>query len=109
MKKRNKKNNKKLRHVELGYINFPVYLIPLVIVTTVTIVYMTIQTATSGAKLSNMEDKEIKLRQQNNRLYDELVMQSSLSKIANQAEDLGFQKPEMVVYTNVDEAVAKLP
>lgn len=71
-------------------------------------VFFTVQNATSGAKLKILEEKEEKLVKENRRLSRKLVETTALSSIEKKAEDLGFSKPQQIMYINTEEAVAQL-
>jgi len=72
-------------------------------------VYFTIQTITSGALLVNFERQEANLVGKNQALSGELVRSTSLISIEEAAEELGFAKPEKIIYITQQDSVAKLP
>lgn len=72
-------------------------------------VYVTIESSTSGAELSNMEKIEAKLTQENDDLSNELVGNSSLNTLESKASELGFAKPTKILYIGEEQKVAKLP
>ena len=71
-------------------------------------IYLTIQTVTSGAKLAHLEKQEQELTQENSQLNDELVKSSSLTAVSETAEELGFAKPEKIIYATQDDGVAAI-
>jgi len=71
--------------------------------------FLTLQTVASGAKLASLEKEESELTKQNKEYTLELVEASSLMKIGQKAEDLGFAKPQSTVYLSREDTVAKLP
>ena len=72
-------------------------------------VFYTISSAVSGAEISNLENKEVLLKDQNRVYKEEMVVKSSLTSIEKKAMELGFVKPQEVVYIAEKETVAKLP
>lgn len=72
-------------------------------------IFSTIQTATSGAVISSYEQEEAVLEKENLSLYEELANYSSLLKIENDADELGYKTPERIIYITNEEGVAKLP
>lgn len=72
-------------------------------------IFFTIQTATSGAHLAQLEKEEANSRRENQALSAELVKLSSLTSIKEEAEQLGFGKPAKVIYIKAEETVAQLP
>jgi hypothetical protein len=92
----------------LGF-KIPLYMLPVLVVFGILTVYLTIEAATSGAKLADLERKAIELSAENQKLSNQLVRSSSLKDLGEKAEDMGFSKPSEVVYISEKEAVAKLP
>lgn len=72
-------------------------------------VYFTVELATSGAEIANLEKKEVELSQENNLLREQLSKTTSLNEIAQKADEMGFAKPARIVYLSGEEPVAKLP
>lgn len=81
-------------------------IIPLGIAFIVVTVYLTIQTATAGAKIANLEQKQEELAKENRELSDKLIRTSSLTKISEKADELGFVKPSDIIYLTPAEDVA---
>jgi hypothetical protein len=97
-----------LKNVKVGRYSVPItYFIAFVVFISV-IVLLNIHTATMGAKLSHLETKEEELIKQKHDLEDQVVRTSSLSKISEKAEELGFSNPSDVVYLTAEDPVAKL-
>jgi cell division protein FtsL len=71
--------------------------------------FLTLQTVSSGTKLDSLEKTEQDLAKQNKDLTLQLVEASSLTKLSQKAQDLGFGKPQLTVYLTQEDAVAKLP
>lgn len=72
-------------------------------------IYFTIQTSASGARISQLEEEESRIIQENQRLAGELIELNSLKNLEKEAEDLGFAKPEKIIYITDDDTVAKVP
>lgn len=86
------------------------YLIwPVLAVFMISTVYSGIQMATSGAKLALLEKKQRQLSDENQQLTSLLIEATSLTRVEEAADELGFVKPEVAVYVSREEAVAKLP
>ena len=73
------------------------------------VVFFTVQTATSGAYLTNLEGQETKLLKERKALKQELAESSSLIAVEEEAEKVGFDKPQKVIYIKEEDIVAKLP
>ncbi|HJX58945.1 hypothetical protein A2V61_01260 [Candidatus Woesebacteria bacterium RBG_19FT_COMBO_47_8] len=72
-------------------------------------VFLTVETATSGATLSYLEKQEQNLSRENSDLEDSIVKASSLNGFEKKSAELGFVKPSQILYINGKEEVAKLP
>lgn len=72
-------------------------------------VFLTVETATSGAVLAKMESREASLMRENSDLKDAVVRASSLNDVEKKSQELGFVKPSKILYINGSEEVAKLP
>jgi len=72
-------------------------------------VYLTVETATSGAVLAKTESREAALVQENSDLKDTVVRASSLNGVEKKSVEMGFVKPSKILYINGSEEVAKLP
>jgi len=94
-----KKETKKKR-------KFTKLIIPVVVVFVIATVLLTIQTATSGARIAQLEEKQDELTRENRELNDKLVRTSSLTQISEDASELGFHKPSDIVYLTSAEDVA---
>lgn len=92
-----------------GKIKKTTILLPVLAVFALVVVFLTIETATSGAQLAQLEQEEAVLTKQNRELSDQLVKASSLTSLGEEAEVLGFKKPSQIIYITEKEAVAKLP
>ena len=73
------------------------------------VVFFTIQTATSGAYLANLEEQEAKLLKESKALKQELAESTSLIAVGEDAEEIGFGKPQKVIYIKEEDTVAKIP
>ena len=76
---------------------------------TVSSVFMTVVTASSGAEVSNLQKEETRLADQKRYLEDTLVKTLSMNQLQEKSGSLGYQKPVNLVYVTPPEAVAKLP
>lgn len=72
-------------------------------------IFFTIQNSTSGAKLSYLENEQQRLIEENRKISRELVMVSSLKDLESISEELGFVKPQQIIYLTKLEPVAKVP
>lgn len=72
-------------------------------------IYLTVETATSGAVLSDLEHREAVLTEENRALNDAIVKASSLNGLEVKTGELGFSKPSNILYITGKEEVAKLP
>jgi hypothetical protein len=72
-------------------------------------IFMTIETATSGVEVSNLQREETQLLSKKRSLEDTLVQSLSISELEQKSSDLGYVKPTTLVYTTPLQPVAKLP
>jgi len=72
-------------------------------------VLFTIQTASIGAKLAQLEREAEDLTKNNQGLSRYLVESSSLTEMEETADELGFIKPLNTFYISMEEFVAQLP
>lgn len=85
-------------------------LISLLIIFVVANVFYTIGIATSSAEVAKYERDEEELVSQNQSLGEQIMNKSSLRTIEITASELGFAKPQKVIYITQSEAVAaRLP
>lgn len=71
-------------------------------------IFFTIQTATSGAYISELEINGEEIMQENQLLKSKIISLSSLSNLGENASELGFTKPQKVIYITKDATVAKV-
>jgi Tfp pilus assembly protein PilO len=69
-------------------------------------VFMLTINVTSGSKLAKLEQEESELVKKNSQLSNSLFEKSSLLKFKNNAEALGYTKPQFMMYVHSDETVA---
>jgi hypothetical protein len=100
-KKYKRKNNKQSKRAILVWI--------FVILFFFGTVFTTIQTVTMGATLASLEEESEKIIEENEKLTQNLYQSTSLTKINNKAEELGYSKPANIFYINSEVPVAKLP
>lgn len=72
-------------------------------------IFLTIEMVTSGAETAKLERQESILTQENKDLSEKVVKGTSLAGIEGRADELGFRKPEEVIYIGQTRPVAKLP
>lgn len=72
-------------------------------------VFMTVETATSGAEVSVLHKQEIELSDEQRSLEESLVKTISLDGLEQKSVELGYVKPTTLVYVGSSEPVAKLP
>ncbi len=72
-------------------------------------IFLTIEMVTSGAETAKLEREESILSQENRDLSEKVVKGTSLGSIEEKANELGFAKPEEVIYIGQTQPVAKLP
>lgn len=72
-------------------------------------IFSTIETATTGAEIANLEEKQAVLLGENRAFSDQIVNQSSLITIETKAQEMGYAKPQNLIYIAEKEVVAKLP
>lgn len=84
-------------------------LLPILAALAFVVVFLTIEAATSGAQIAQLEQEEAVLTKQSRELSDKLVKASSLITLGEEAEVLGFKKPSQIIYITEKEVVAKLP
>lgn len=84
----------------LGFVVFVCFVLATIV--------LTIQTASVGATISDLEEKETALAKVNRELEGELVVHQSVQKLDLSAEDLGFGEAEDIIYFSHDSYVAQL-
>lgn len=72
-------------------------------------IFMTVETTTSGVEVSNLQKQEVQLSDQNRYLEDTLVKTLSINELEQKSGEMGFVKPETLVYVAPSQPVAKLP
>ena len=75
----------------------------------VTSVFLTIETTTSGAEIAKLDKTAIELTNQKRNLEESLVKGVSMSQLVEKSAELGFVKPENMVYVSSVAPVANLP
>jgi hypothetical protein len=82
---------------------------PVLVLFFVSTILLAIEVSTLGATLVNLEQEELKLVKENRELSNQLIQASSLKKVGEKSQDLGFIKPTKILYIGKDEVVARLP
>jgi hypothetical protein len=72
-------------------------------------IFMTIETATSGVEVSNLQKEEAQLLGRKRSLEDTLVQSLSISELEEKSGEMGYTKPVTLVYPAPLQPVAKLP
>lgn len=90
-------------------IEIPIFAVVLLSVFAALTVFIAVEQSTKGAELVYLEKKSEVLTGANKELSSKLVMDSSLSKVSDQASHSGMIKPEKTVYlgSGAAPAVAK--
>lgn len=73
------------------------------------IVFSTIQSAAFGANLVDYEKQARMISEENEELSKKIINSLSLSEIGKSAEELGFIKPDKILYLSKSSEVANLP
>lgn len=63
-----------------------------------TTILLAVASSSNGAKLVEVEQEISRLEEENRNLKQAIVSKSSLSEVAKKAEELGFVKPEEILY-----------
>lgn len=87
-----------------GYI-----LIATVGVLAISSIFLTIETAVTGAVVSNLEKTEAQLEAHKKELESSMVKNQSVTNLIDKSGELGFSKPANLVFVNDVAPVAKLP
>ena len=72
-------------------------------------VFVTIKVATTGARLTSVENEISVLTKENEDYRRKLVNSSSLKELEAGVEKTDFTKPTAIIYIQTEEPVAKLP
>jgi len=72
-------------------------------------IYYAIQTTSQGLELSKLKESEVELVQLNEDLVNKIANSTSLTRVSEDAEKLGFDKPAKIIYLSSFKSVAKLP
>jgi hypothetical protein len=71
-------------------------------------IFFAIQISTMGGELAHLEHEQISIAKENQQMQLELVQKSSLSKVIESSETLGYQEPKHIVFVESDNTVAQL-
>jgi len=69
-------------------------------------VLMTVDTASSGAEIASLQKKETQLSDQKRVLEESLVKGISMSELQQKSVELGFVKPQNLVYVSNTENIS---
>lgn len=70
-------------------------------------VFFAVSSSSTGVKMARLEEEIDKLESENENLTKELLGSTSLSKLNQNAEELGFRKIEDTLYLQTGQAQAK--
>lgn len=73
------------------------------------IIYVTAEASSAGARLASLTQQEARLAQENKALADELVRLGSLIDLEEKASELGYMKPSKIMYVEQTEVAINLP
>lgn len=102
-------NRRYTKKARIFGLNIPLFMLPFLIFFVLSTVFVTIEVATSGAKLAKLEKEKISLARENEEIKEKLINGSSLTKLGDKAKEMGFDKPLGIIYVTEKEALAKLP
>jgi len=106
--RRNKINNK--AKVGFNLKNFKGYFLGgICAVLAVLSIFMTIESATCGTEMSEIQKKEASLMSQQQDLQEELVENLSVNSLQEKSSELGFTKVSNLVYVAESVPMARLP
>lgn len=88
------------------YFRIVVLCLPVLIFVVATVV-LAIQAASYGAKLHSLEEKETELETESKNLSEMMVSNTSLEELSAKSDEMGFVKPERIVYITGDKVVAQ--
>lgn len=109
MKRKNINLKRERKSMKVLGINIPTIIVPIIVLFVISSVYMAIQVATTGAKIAILDTEKRNLQKENAEISNILINSSSLSDLGEKAEELGFKKPEAILYIQGDKDIAKLP
>jgi len=108
MRKRRKLLNQKEKHLfRKKTKSLAVYCLLIIFVSTT--IYLIARNVSSGGTLAQLEEEEVMLTKKKDMLSHQLFEKSSLIKIQNKTEELGYTKPQDTMYIRSDDTVAAIP
>lgn len=75
----------------------------------ISIIYLSIEASTKGSILADLEYNQQQLMQENEDLTQQLITNSSLTRLSEIAEKDGFVRPQKIIYIGSQDTLAKLP
>jgi len=72
-------------------------------------IFMTIETATSGAEIADLQKKETQLASQQQNIEESLVENLSVNSLQEKSTEMGFVEVNNLVYVSGGIPVARLP
>lgn len=88
---------------------WPVVLMACLVVFFGLTIFTTIETSLAGAKLSSLEEEEKVLVREKQESFGKYAKLSSVTSISEKAEEMGYVKPQDIVYLSKEMPIAKLP
>jgi hypothetical protein len=97
-------NNKK--NIQKTKINkIPVYMVLFLVIAQIVV---SLQTVAHGSELSILEGEREQIQSENKEFNAQIIESSSLTKLNQRSEELGFADPSKTLYLKTDEEVAIL-
>jgi hypothetical protein len=87
----------------------PSFLAAFLFVLFISTVFFAIETTVLGGRLAKLEIERSELAAKNTELSNQLVKSTSLNSIQEKTGDLGYTKPEQIIYITQEDVVARLP
>jgi hypothetical protein len=72
-------------------------------------VFLTVETATSGAEVARLDKTTVEMSNQKRILEENLIKGISMTQLQEKSLELGFVKPSNLIYISSISPVAKLP
>lgn len=83
--------------------------VSVIIVVIAVMIFSAIGTSLWGVELHSVEQEIASVEAENRKLTAEIIEKMSLTEIYEKSSELGYVKPESVIYVEGQEAVAQLP
>lgn len=106
MRRKEKQKNKTL--IVLG-IEVPLFFAVFLCALFVCTIFFAIESTVLGSRLAALEKKGADLANKNTEVSNRLVQSTSLNNVQERSDELGFVKPENIIYITKEDVVARLP